>query len=609
MDGRSERPTGSAEASGSAQERRTRPRFPWPPPGLEAEHGRLWHVLFQLGLGSLVLVFPLLLAVARVYPFWSFGLFGGAWWVLVLTSMLGLLITLAGLESLFRILRQASQASRWGLGSFITLLVMSDRRRDGGFLLQGGRKYRGLEVRRRGRIARSRVLGSASLLLGTLWIPLGFSLSVFFAARGILSPSGMWLISLVPAGILLAIGIVSRGLEGTLIQKAEPGKDILEEEIRGDVIEWLETLGAYSNREGLDVGSPAPAGRRAFGWSALGVVVIAVIVFMPAAAITVTSTMGPILALVATPNFSRMNERAATAQVFQRFRNEPDSSITPIQAGEALHALGYVGDQRTLDLMQIPVREYDEPWFPDVLREGLVEVLSLANKSSGFCDALAPVFARLIDDMNANTVLDLCSGAGGPIEGLLQTLTAQGHELPQVLLSDLYPKVEVWKRIEKKWGGKLSFVEHPVDATTIDDELRAEVVTVINALHHFPLELVRAMFAEVVRRNSAIFVGEAFGRSLYRGTAYWGPLVLGAARNPFVCERNRLLKAALFGPFPLMAPIGLWDWFASVVRIHEPDELVALGQEVGPHYSWEKGAVPFGSWGQATYVCGVPPKS
>ena len=322
MDGRSERPTGSAEASGSAQERRTRPRFPWPPPGLEAEHGRLWHVLFQLGLGSLVLVFPLLLAVARVYPFWSFGLFGGAWWVLVLTSMLGLLITLAGLESLFRILRQASQASRWGLGSFITLLVMSDRRRDGGFLLQGGRKYRGLEVRRRGRIARSRVLGSASLLLGTLWIPLGFSLSVFFAARGILSPSGMWLISLVPAGILLAIGIVSRGLEGTLIQKAEPGKDILEEEIRGDVTEWLETLGAYSNREGLDVGSPAPAGRRAFGWSALGVVVIAVIVFMPAAAITVTSTMGPILGMVATPNFSRMNERAATAQVFQRFHAE-----------------------------------------------------------------------------------------------------------------------------------------------------------------------------------------------------------------------------------------------------------------------------------------------
>ena len=73
MDTLSERPAGPDEASDAPQERRTRPRFPWPPPGLEAERGRLWQVLFQLGLGSLVLVLPLLLAVARRYPFWSFS--------------------------------------------------------------------------------------------------------------------------------------------------------------------------------------------------------------------------------------------------------------------------------------------------------------------------------------------------------------------------------------------------------------------------------------------------------------------------------------------------------------------------------------------------------
>ncbi len=371
MDGLSKRPTGPDEASAAPQERRIRPRFTWPPPGLEAEQGRLWRVLLQLGLGSLVLVLPLLLAVAHRYPFWSYGLLGGAWWVLVLSSLLGLLITLAGLELLFRLLRRGARASRRGLGSFITLLVMSDRGRDGGFLLQGGRKYRGLEGRMRGRIARSRVLGSACVLLGTIWSPVGFSLSVFFAARGAISPSGMWLISLVPAGISLIIGILARGLEGTLIRKAESRKDTLEEEIRGDVTEWQETLEAYANQEGLDVGSQAPSDGRAFGWSSVAVVVIAVIVFMPAAAITVTSTMGPILGMVATPNFSRMNERAATAQVFQRFRNDPDSSITPTQAGQALHALGYVGDQRRLDLMQDPVREYDGSWFPDVGPEPL----------------------------------------------------------------------------------------------------------------------------------------------------------------------------------------------------------------------------------------------
>ena len=120
--------TGGFEVIRSAPpDRRKRPRFTWPPPGLEAEVGQLRVVIFQLGLGSVVLVLPLLLAVAREYPFWSFGLFAGTWWILTLTSLLGLVITLAGMESLIRLLRHGCRVNRWGLGVFITLLAMADR--------------------------------------------------------------------------------------------------------------------------------------------------------------------------------------------------------------------------------------------------------------------------------------------------------------------------------------------------------------------------------------------------------------------------------------------------------------------------------------------------
>jgi hypothetical protein len=133
------------------------------------------------------------------------------------------------------------------------------------------------------------------------------------------------------------------------------------------------------------------------------------------------------------------------------------------------------------------------------------------------------------------------------------------------------------------------------------------VVTIINALHHFPLATVRAIMASVIRRGAAMFIAEAFPRSFWRSSVYLLPLAVGAAQNPFVCERHRLAKALLsLPPLPLLTVTGIWDWFASTLRIHEPEELVAVASSLSADYEWHPGAVAFPPWGQAVYLWGFP---
>ncbi len=249
----------------------------------------------------------------------------------------------------------------------------------------------------------------------------------------------------------------------------------------------------------------------------------------------------------------------------------------------------------------------DEPWFPSVAREGLVEILSLGIRYSGLARALAPAFARVVERVDEPRVLDLCSGAGGPVVLLLEALAARGEPLPRVLLSDLYPNVAAWTRLREQWPDHVDFVAEPVDATRIPSELPGGVVTIVNGLHHFPLSVAREVIAEVARRRAALFVAECFPRDLLRGAAFLPAAGLGFLVNPWVCERHGLLKAALSVPLPLLAATGLWDWLASVMRIHEPAELAVVAREVAPDYRWETGSAAFAPLGKAVYLVGLPP--
>lgn len=341
--------------------------FRWPPPGLEMIHARLMPLIVLLAIGDLVLVIPLLWAVTGDWSFWSLGPFGSSWWVLILTSVTGLVLLLAGFERLARLMWLGGQASRRGHRWMTILQVVVDTPRDTGFVLQGARLYAQLSAGERARIIAARVVGTLAYLAAALWLPFGFVVAILLAARGVLGANGI-----VLGTVLLPAGLFAIGFGGTLLdyltrRKAmrDPATQAAsEEEIRGEVDEWNRAARESGHDAGFGAGTNVAP--RAFRLCIVGTIIIAVIVVVPTGTLSLTAAIGPILGSVAVPGIARARARIAAAKALSDFRLEPDTGVSEQAAGEALHTITSVGvalEENQVELA--PARVYEESWFPE----------------------------------------------------------------------------------------------------------------------------------------------------------------------------------------------------------------------------------------------------
>jgi hypothetical protein len=156
--------------------------------------------------GSVILVLPLLWALAVEQPFYSLGPFEDNWQLGVGIAVIGAVLIALAFGHLFLLMRSAARAADHGYGTLTILEVASDSGRDTGFLIQGKRHFAGLDDEHQQRVVRARLLGAALMLLGALWLVVGFGLAILLAARGFVTPSGIWLMSLAPTGVIAAVG-------------------------------------------------------------------------------------------------------------------------------------------------------------------------------------------------------------------------------------------------------------------------------------------------------------------------------------------------------------------------------------------------------------------
>ena len=83
----------------------------WPPPGLEKLQGHLWRAILIAWAGSVILVLPLLWALAVEQPFYSLGPLEENWQVGVGIAMLGGIIILFAFGTFFGIMRASAEAA------------------------------------------------------------------------------------------------------------------------------------------------------------------------------------------------------------------------------------------------------------------------------------------------------------------------------------------------------------------------------------------------------------------------------------------------------------------------------------------------------------------
>ncbi|MSR06137.1 MAG: hypothetical protein EXR93_03565 [Gemmatimonadetes bacterium] len=344
------------------------PSVAWPPPGLEPLHGKLEPIVTLLGLGDLLLVLPLLAAVGTPGPFWSTGPFGGAWWMPLFTTFVGVVILTLAMVSLTQLLRFAATGAARGHGWRGILLVASDDSRDTGFVLQGARAFSGVASTRRDRILVLRLVAAGGILAAGILMPAGFAVSVVLGRWGVAGLGLFWTLSLGLPITCLLVGLSARlgeRLLSSIAYRDQARRQAAEAQISTEVGEWNRQLGKARPSTGMRLGNVGRTGM--FKAGAWGVSIIALAVIVPVTFLSIAGFVGSLLAQLGTPVPPGDRARMAAVEVLRRQRLPFDPAASPDSAGAALHALYTVGIP--VDSLQSgfrrPIRVYAKWWHAD----------------------------------------------------------------------------------------------------------------------------------------------------------------------------------------------------------------------------------------------------
>jgi len=243
---------------------------------------------------------------------------------------------------------------------------------------------------------------------------------------------------------------------------------------------------------------------------------------------------------------------------------------------------------------------------PAALRDTIVETLSRAMSWGRMLDALVPPLRHFLEEAGSTEILDLCAGAGGPASILAGALERSGADA-KITLTDLFPRVEDWEAARDAHPTVIDFVGAPIDATAIPEPLaRGRVRTVINAFHHFPPPLAKAILADAVACSRGVFVSEAFGRNPL-GFFSFAPVGLPAlAAAPVLTRKDHAAKALLTWATPIALLAGTWDGLVSTMRIYEEADIREMVKGFGDGWRWEFGTYEYWPRGRGKWFYGVP---
>ncbi len=247
----------------------------------------------------------------------------------------------------------------------------------------------------------------------------------------------------------------------------------------------------------------------------------------------------------------------------------------------------------------------DQPWCPQPIRDGGTDWLHfMANTHKAF-NAIAPKLREVMTRFDADRIVDLCSGGGGPWLSLAPLLARSGRI--DVCLTDFYPNLTAFLRIFSASRGRIGYCSDQVDATDVPAELDG-VRTIFNAFHHFRPRQAQAILADAVRKRRPIVVVEGSdNRLLGIALILLMPLAMLAMTpriRPF--RWSRLLFTYLIPAIPLL---GLFDGIVSMLRIYSPRELREMVARIPGHdrFEWDIGTLAVkGSPIGLTYLIGAP---
>ncbi len=249
----------------------------------------------------------------------------------------------------------------------------------------------------------------------------------------------------------------------------------------------------------------------------------------------------------------------------------------------------------------------DFPWFSGTIRNLVTDYLGFLVNKFGLYRPVLPRLGQLLQELNCFTLIDLGSGGSGPVLDILKYFNSRGILDLQVVLTDFYPHLDAFKKVQYQAPENISFVSSAVDARLIPTELKG-FRTFFNTFHHFnPLDARHILTATAEsRQGMAAFelAGRDFLTILFILLSPLIALILTPLIKPLTLSRFILTYIIPIIPF-----IVVWDGIISNLRTYSPAELNSLTGSIKiSGYKWEYGRLKGRFGTRVTYLLGYPEK-
>lgn len=248
---------------------------------------------------------------------------------------------------------------------------------------------------------------------------------------------------------------------------------------------------------------------------------------------------------------------------------------------------------------------HEQPWFPAPLRDQVTDALQSGMRCLKTYSPVAPFVRELLDESRSRSIVDICSGGGGPWLTLSVLVRNDAGE-PRICLTDKFPNLDAFESIRADSDGRITFCNDPIDAARVPREMDG-VRTVFSSFHHFsPADAVGVLQDAVdARRSIGVFEITKRAPSAIFRMFPWA--FLSFVYTPFI---RPFRWSRLFWTYivPLIPLVLLFDGVVSCLRTYGPDELRSIvGKLTDADYTWRIGehSSPSGRM-PITYLIGSP---
>ncbi len=157
---------------------------------------------------------------------------------------------------------------------------------------------------------------------------------------------------------------------------------------------------------------------------------------------------------------------------------------------------------------------HEQPWFPSSIRDAITDALQFGLNLVKAYAPIAPLLQSAVDASGSRSIVDMCSGGGGPWLDLSQKLHGNAPAL-HIWLTDKYPNLRAIQNMRSVSENHITFYPDPVDAMKVPGELKG-FRTMFTSFHHFLPEVARAILQDAVDASQGIGIFEATRRAPLR---------------------------------------------------------------------------------------------